>query len=237
MLKIILALSLINIILSNEKIQNKTLKNKTNFFTHSFCQRSENSFYCKHPLILILGIFLALIAVIIGSYIYMKYFFDERTSFMRVWENYINQRLALKRLKKLKEKEFLVKKKKYYLLNKEIKAVNFSKDFANNEEECPICLGSYLNNKKVCFTPCKHLFHHSCLKEYIYGSKEMKCPICKFDLWECLKDKKINFKKIKVNDVLNDCHENIENNEFLSSSNNNIDLSNNNERENLNNEN
>ena len=78
MLKIILLLSLINII-SNEKIENKTLKNKTNIFTHSFCHRSENSFYCKHPLILILGIFLALIAVIIGSYIYMKYFFDEIT--------------------------------------------------------------------------------------------------------------------------------------------------------------
>ena len=232
MLKIILLFSLIHIIISNGKIQNKTLKNKTNFFTHSFCQRSENSFYCKHPLILILGIFLALIAVIIGSYIYMKYFFDERTSFMRIWENYINQRLAFERLQKLKEKEFLVKKKKYYLLNNEIKGFKYKKENCNNEEECPICLENYSDEKKVCFTPCKHLFHHICLKEYIYGCDEMKCPICKFDMWNCLKDKKINYSKIKIKEEIFQIKKNSKKNKNNLINSNNVTL--NNERDSLN---
>jgi len=242
--KIVFFLSLIIIINTKRVSENKTSKNNTNLFTHAFCENSQNNFFCQHPLISYLGLLLILIGVIIGSYIYMKYFFNENTSFMRGWENYINRRLALKRAKKLKEKELLMKKKKFYLLNNIIKEINFSKDFANNEEECPICLGNYEKDKKVCFTPCKHLFHHLCLKEYIYGSKEMKCPICKFDLYEFLQNKKINYNKIKIvdnyfNNYLNDVNQ--ENNEIFSTSNsnNNINLSSNdvNERENLNNRN
>jgi hypothetical protein len=240
MIKLFFLLTFISLILTNQADLNTTKKNSTNILTHSFCRNSENSVFCRNPIILIAGIVLAVIIVILGSYIYMRFFFDENHSFMRGWENLVRQRMIMQREKKRKKQELLIKKKKYYLLNIEIKPISFSKDFANNEEECPICLETYFFDKKVCLTPCKHLFHHICLKEYIYGSKEMKCPICKYDLWESIKDKKINFKKIKIieNDLKNiDKNENNESTLTDSSNNHiNININENNERDNLNRE-
>ena len=68
----------------------------------------------------------------------------------------------------------------------------------------------------------------------------MKCPICKFDLWESIKDKKINFNKIKIieNDLKNkDKNENDESTLTDSSNNHiNININENSERDNLNRE-
>ena len=126
------------------------------------------------------------------------------------------------------EREILKKKKKYYLLNNEIKGFIYKKENCNNEEECPICLENYSDEKKVCFTPCKHLFHHICLKEYIYGCDEMKCPICKFDMWNCLKDKKINYSKIKIKEEIFQIKKNSKKNKNNLINSNNVTLNSNN---------
>ena len=117
MIKLFLLVSFVIQILSNKKNLSNTKKSSTNFFTHSFCKHSENSFYCNHPIILLFGVIIAIIAVILGSYIYMRYFFDENHSFMRVWENMVRERMIRQREKKRKKQELLIKKKKYYLLN------------------------------------------------------------------------------------------------------------------------
>ena len=64
----------------------------------------------------------------------------------------------------------------------------------------------------------------------------MKCPICKFDMWKCLKDKKIDFSKIKINDEIlekNKKNKKQKTNNLINS-NNVTNISNNNEMENLN---
>ena len=134
MIKLFFLLTFISLILTNQADLNTTKKNSTNILTHSFCRHSENSIFCQNPIILIGGIVLAVIIVILGSYIYMRFFFDENHSFMRGWENLVRQRMIMQREKKRKKQELLIKKKKYYLLNIEIKPISFSKDFANNEE-------------------------------------------------------------------------------------------------------
>ena len=46
-----------------------------------------------------------------------------------------------------------------------------------NEEICLICLQNYNNQEKICYLPCTHFFHASCIKKWL----EMKnnCPLCK----------------------------------------------------------
>ena len=72
----------------------------------------------------------------------------------------------------------------------------------SGHQEEVICLETYDIYKDVCFTPCRHLFHHSCLKEYVYGIIDVKCPICKYNLYESIEKKNINFKKIKITDEI-----------------------------------
>ena len=64
----------------------------------------------------------------------------------------------------------------------------------------------------------------------------MKCPICKFDMWKCLKDKNIDFSKIKINDGILEKKKKKKKektNNLINSNNSTINISNN-EIENLN---
>ena len=207
--------SSLNSINSTNNIRNLKSYNKKNYFFNNKIVK----------LFLVIG---SLILGIIGGIIYVirYYGFDP---VYNDWEYFWRRRNERKR----KEREILKKKKKYYLLNNEIKGFKYKKENCNNEEEeCPICLENYSDEKKVCFTPCKHLFHHICLKEYIYGCDEMKCPICKFDMWNCLKDKKINYSKIKIKEEIFQIKKNSKKNKNNLINSNNVTL--NNERDSLN---
>ena len=51
----------------------------------------------------------------------------------------------------------------------------------NDDTECPICMESMLH-KSVLHTPCKHVFHITCLfKVFEYGLMNYKCPLCRHD--------------------------------------------------------
>jgi len=50
----------------------------------------------------------------------------------------------------------------------------------NEMEECSICLEKFNINEKVFKTPCNHLFHATCITEWLYKNKT--CPICRNDL-------------------------------------------------------
>jgi hypothetical protein len=49
-----------------------------------------------------------------------------------------------------------------------------------DENDCPICIDTMLN-KTVIYTPCKHIFHISCLfNVFDYGGiNTYKCPLCR----------------------------------------------------------
>ena len=51
-------------------------------------------------------------------------------------------------------------------------------------EKCSICLDIFKENKnKIIITPCDHIFHHKCLKEWLNKNQEnMKCPNCNYIL-------------------------------------------------------
>ena len=211
--------SSLNSINSSNNIRNLKSYNKKNYFFNNKIVK----------LFLVIG---SLILGIIGGIIYVirYYGFDP---VYNDWEYFWRRRNERKR----KEREILKKKKKYYLLNYEIKCFKYNKENCNNEEECPICLENYSIEKDVCFTPCKHLFPHNCLKEYIYGCEEMKCPICKFDMWDCLKDKNINYSKIKIKEEIFEIKKTNKKNNLINSNNETINsnnISTNNENDNLN---
>ena len=98
------------------------------------------------------------------------------------------------------EKETITRKKKIYLFSTIILKEKFEEiltpKFGNI---CLICQKD-LNKEPICITPCKHIFHYYCLKKIIYLNNTSKCPICKFDFFNLLNDKDINYDKIKYND-------------------------------------
>ncbi len=234
----IIIIILINIIKSLNKINTyiNNISNSTN--NERFLQtknKKQNDFF-KNKIVRISLIVGSLLLGIIGGIIYGIYcngFDPTYYDWEFIWRETQNRR----RQRKRKKIELLKKKQKFYLLNYEIKSIDYKKDICNNEEECPICLENYSNEKDVCFTPCKHLFHHICLKEYIYGCEEMKCPICKFDMWDCLKDKNINYSKIKIKEEIFEIKKTNKKNNLINSNNETINsnnISTNNENDNLN---
>ena len=48
---------------------------------------------------------------------------------------------------------------------------------------CTICLEKFKNDlDTISLTPCFHLFHHDCIKDFFKKSKDAKCPNCKMDI-------------------------------------------------------
>ena len=52
------------------------------------------------------------------------------------------------------------------------------------KDDCSICLDSLYEKKAACL-PCKHYFHHSCLKQAL-DKKLYTCPLCRYDLLNAL---------------------------------------------------
>ena len=50
----------------------------------------------------------------------------------------------------------------------------------NERDECSICLEKFNIDEEVFKTPCNHMFHVTCLTEWLYKNKT--CPICRYDL-------------------------------------------------------
>ena len=213
---------LFNSILINHFRITEENKTESNEKKGIFC-KIDDSFLCKHTAFFFLIMIIIILIVVVGSCLFIKYCY-ERHPFLRGWERMVAQRLANQRKKKKKEEELLERKKKYYLLNIEIKGITFNKQLIDYGEKCPICLENFNFEKEVCFTPCKHLFHHLCLKEYVYGIIDAKCPICKSNLFDCLKNKKIDYNKITITDDVKiysneDINNEIPNNDNLNTNN------------------
>lgn len=60
-----------------------------------------------------------------------------------------------------------------------LEEITINEDIIDKSEskECNICLEKYSINEKICYLPCFHFFHASCIKEWFKKSKV--CPLCK----------------------------------------------------------
>ena len=61
----------------------------------------------------------------------------------------------------------------------EVKIKNISK-LEESNKKCAICLEKFNSKVKVIILPCIHIFHRSCINNWI--EKQKNCPICKFEL-------------------------------------------------------
>lgn len=59
-------------------------------------------------------------------------------------------------------------------------------DSEDNVEKCTICLSEFEDNEEVRRLPCMHLFHIVCVDQWLTTNK--RCPICRVDIEEHLKD-------------------------------------------------
>ena len=93
--------------------------------------------------------------------------------------------------------------KKHYLFQNDLKLIIYNNDMIKYGEECTICLENFIVNKvRVCLTPCHHIFHFSCLKQYIFKSNDTHCPNCKFDFFSVLEGKKIDYDLVEIDESL-----------------------------------
>ena len=90
-------------------------------------------------------------------------------------------------------------KKKVYLFQNELKPkilkLKISENFYN---ECTICLDNVKENDIITYTPCNHIFHFDCFKQYMFITTDTHCPLCKFDFFSLLNEKDIDFNIINV---------------------------------------
>ena len=100
---------------------------------------------------------------------------------------------------------------KYYLFQNDLKWIIYNEDLKKFNENCTICLENFIIEKtKVCHTPCNHIFHFSCLRNYIFQSGDIHCPNCKFDFYSLLKGKDIDLGSFQINEeILSDNINNI----------------------------
>ena len=59
----------------------------------------------------------------------------------------------------------------------EFEEIELNEQFKNEDEiRCAICLENFSIGDKICYLPCVHSFHSSCIKNWIRIKN--KCPIC-----------------------------------------------------------
>jgi len=86
-----------------------------------------------------------------------------------------------------KNEEEIFNKKKIKCITKlkEFQFKDVKKHSKSKDDKCPICLEKYKSSDIIKKLPCKHLYHKSCIYQWLKQSN--LCPICKYDL-----SKKIN---------------------------------------------
>ena len=97
--------------------------------------------------------------------------------------------------KKNKEELRRVAEKKF----QEIQSVLF-KDLTNNQfTVCSICQDEFSNDEKVLKSPCNHVFHYACLKNWFLPEESYdvnnNCPECRVNLYDLKSELHKNDKK------------------------------------------
>ena len=137
--------------------------------------------------LIVCGILLLLIIVLIILYIII------RKKMLRIEESRRNE--------EIEREEKIIKNKKIieYLLENDLKAKVFTKEIIVNDcEKCSICLEVFeCNISQVSITPCKHIFHFDCLKNWLQTEVlNPQCPNCKYNILTNIDLKSINLNNI-----------------------------------------
>ena len=66
----------------------------------------------------------------------------------------------------------------YDNLNDYLREIELNEESIKNYDNdiCLICLEKYLIHDKICYMPCFHFFHSTCIKSWIKIKR--KCPLC-----------------------------------------------------------
>ena len=62
--------------------------------------------------------------------------------------------------------------------------IKFSDISDNNITRCMICLLDFKDDDEVQYLPCQHIFHHTCINEWVKYKNE--CPTCRNQIETCL---------------------------------------------------
>ena len=106
------------------------------------------------------------------------------------------------------------KKKIELLFQTKLYPIEFIKEDVDNENTtCSICLENFVEQESIiCITPCMHIFHYDCLKNWSENTAEhFKCPNCNFDFLSDDEPIVINVGRKKENNVNNDNNNNYNN--------------------------
>jgi hypothetical protein len=103
-------------------------------------------------------------------------------------------------IKKERKKKLINEYKKKYYLQEKVKPTIYKNNnlIQDGIDLCPICLQNFISGvSKIFITNCKHVFHFYCFKKHILFSSNCECPVCKFNFFTFVDEKKINIDKIK----------------------------------------
>ena len=226
---------LILLILSKRIYAEDINKNDEN---SSSCEEKFNKEFCKSQKIantisIIVGAILGVLFICL--IICMIY---KRNSFTSDEDN-SNIGVALFMLNNLnaqsENEEEINLKKKIYIFKNIMKPIQYNiKGHEKYGTQCMICLDNFDENKQICLTNCKHVFHYKCLYDYIIHTSDSHCPDCKFDFFTLIENESIEYSKINIESYRNNSDNNIENNNQIMNLNININNINNNSNSNNN---
>ena len=119
--------------------------------------------------------------------------------------NQIGQSQRISQRRNEEEEKKRIQKEIDILLTKTIPPISYSQKLKEYNDSCSICLDSYNNGDKVARTPCNHVFHHNCLKDWVQKNPlNCKCPNCNADLHQKNKGKDNREENyIQSNEIIN----------------------------------
>ena len=137
--------------------------------------------------------------------------------FQRARENMIRIEQEINNLNNFNENneniEEINKEKLNELFSKKMAEHYYKKEYNEYGGGCSICLENFKKKSKVSITPCKHVFHYKCIKDWLYkNAKNPKCPNCNKEVLvndennfndKIEKTKIIKIKKKQQNNILN----------------------------------
>ena len=188
------------LLVNNSKLFAQRLLNSN--CTSKECIKSELSIF----LYLFILVFLIMFSGLGIYYIYKcikNHFLNNNLN-----NNHNNENNNISKKKNSKDDSLIIK---YYLFQNDLKWIIYNEDLKKFNENCTICLENFIIEKtKVCHTPCNHIFHFSCLRNYIFQSGDIHCPNCKFDFYSLLKGKDIDLGSFQIKEEM--VFDNIDNN-------------------------
>jgi hypothetical protein len=131
------------------------------------------------------------IITILGCILFIIFFVSNiirKRNLQRTIRNNLNE---TKKQLNLKKKEYLFQNE----LKPKILKLKLPEKYFN---ECAICLENIKENDIITNTPCNHIFHFDCFKEYMFVTTDTHCPLCKFDFFSILNGKEIDFENINI---------------------------------------